>query len=47
MGKHSKDERFMWFGSSEHNTLRPWEDGSCIPCVAQAMAYLLVALSSA
>jgi hypothetical protein len=47
MGEHSRDARFTWLRPSEHNTLRPRENGSCILCVAQAMARLLVALSSA
>jgi hypothetical protein len=47
MGEHSGDERFAWLRPLEHNTLHPRENGSCILCVAQAMAWLLVALSSA
>jgi hypothetical protein len=47
MGEHSRDGRFTWFGLPKRNSLRPRENVSCIPCVAQAMAWLLVALSSA
>jgi hypothetical protein len=30
IGEHARDERFMWFGSLERNTLRLHENMSCI-----------------
>jgi hypothetical protein len=30
MGEHGGDERFMWFGPLEHNTIRPRENESYI-----------------
>jgi hypothetical protein len=41
VGEHSGDERFMWFGPPERNTLHLWENGSCIAVCCSSVCLAL------
>jgi hypothetical protein len=44
MGEHGGDEEFTRFRPSEHNTLHPWENGSCIVVCCSSVGLALGAM---